>query len=192
MELWHALTCPYCQRVRIALAEKHIEVEEHVIDLRQRPPELLSLNPAGGVPVLVVDGTALPESRVILEYLEDRDPERRLFPRDPVQRARVRLLYDRIESSVGPHLPKLLRGSEEEREDARRAIAAALEVLERGASEEGQLAGPFSNADIALATFVRKLPESSRPAALSLPRLARWETAVMSRPSVAAVLGTPG
>ncbi len=192
MELWHALACPYSQRVRIALAEKGLTVDEHVVDLAARPPALLALNPpSGGVPVLVVDGVAIPESGVILQYLEDRGFGPALLPPDPLGRARARLLAERITASLAPHLPRLRRGDDAEKEGARQAITAALAALEREAPEAGFLAGPFSIADVALAPLVARLPEPLRPAALGLPRLARWTAETLSRPSVARVIGPP-
>ena len=188
MMLWHAEACPYSQRVRIALAEKDLAFEEQVVDLADKPPELLALNPAGGVPVLVVDGAVIADSSAILQYLEDRSPVPSILPPDPSGRARARLLYDRITSSLGPHVPKLLRGTEEEKEHARRAVVAALGALEQEAPADGFLAGPFSVADIALAPFMAKLPPTLRPAALGLPRLARWEAVVLARPSVTSVV----
>ncbi len=187
MELWHAWVCPYCMRVRIALAEKQLPYREREIDLANKPSELLRVNPAGGVPVLVVDGgAAIPESIVILQYLEDRFPERPIFPADPLARARARLLYARITPARGTPTFKLARGTEAEKAAAEGAIRDALAMLEAEAPEAGFLVGPFSIADIALAPFVAKLPPRLRPAELGLPRLARWEAAVMSRPSVAA------
>ncbi|HEX9049672.1 MAG TPA: glutathione S-transferase family protein [Anaeromyxobacter sp.] len=187
MELWHAWVCPYCMRVRIALAEKGIAYDEREIELARKPPELFAVNPAGGVPVLVVEGgAAIPESIVILQYLEDRWPEHPIFPPDPLGRARARLLHDRITAALAPHLLALARGTDAEKAAAERAVKEALAKLEAEAPERGFLAGPFSVADIALAPFVAKLPDRLRPAALALPRLARWQEAVLSRPSVAA------
>ncbi len=187
MELWHAWVCPYCMRVRIALAEKGLAYDEREIDLARKPAELFRVNPAGGVPVLVVEGgAAVPESLVILEYLEDRWPEHPLLPPDPLGRARARLLYERVTAALAPHLLKLARGSDAEKGAAEQAVRDALRALEPEVPEAGFLAGPFSIADIALAPFVAKLPARLRPAELGLPRLARWEAAVMSRPSVAA------
>ncbi len=186
MELWHAWVCPYCMRVRIALAEKRLPYREREIDLANKPPELFGVNPSGGVPVLVVEGGApLPESTVILQYLEDRWPEHPILPADPLARARARLLYDRITAALGTPSFKLARGTDAEKAAAEQAVREALAKLEAEAPTDGFLAGPFSIADIALAPFVAKLPERLRPGALGLPRLARWEAAVMSRPSVA-------
>lgn len=185
MELWHAWTCPYCMRVRIALAEKQVAYREREVDLARKPPELLALNPpSGGVPVLVDGGRAIPESLAILRHLEERFPEPALLPREPVARARSLALYERS-ALLAPHLPKLLRGAPSEKEAAAAAIRAALQALEAEAPEQGWLAGTFSIADIALASLVLKLPATERPSGLGLPRLGRWEAAVSERPSVA-------
>jgi glutathione S-transferase len=81
--LYDAARCPYCARVRIALAEKGIAYEPVEIDLSNRPAWLYEKNPAGRVPVLEEDTLILPESVVIMEYLEERYPEPALLPPDP-------------------------------------------------------------------------------------------------------------
>jgi glutathione S-transferase len=183
MELWHAWACPYCMRVRAALAEKGIPYEGRVVDLAAKPPELLRLNPKGGVPVLVDGGRAIPESLDILEYLEERWPSPRLFPDGP-GRAAARQAYERVNALLGPHLFKLVRGSPDEKAAAAASVRSALASLDTDAREEGFLLGELSVADLALASFVGKLPPDLRPAALGLPRLGAWERAVMDRPSI--------
>jgi glutathione S-transferase len=84
--LYDAARCPYCARVRILLAEKQIRYETVEIDLQDRPTWLYEKNPIGKVPVLEEDGFALPESRVIMEYLEERYPGPPLLPSDPGER----------------------------------------------------------------------------------------------------------
>ena len=74
LRLIDAPRCPYCARVRIALAEKGIAYETVVIDLADRPAWVYELNPVGKVPVLERDGWVLPESAVINEYLEEALP----------------------------------------------------------------------------------------------------------------------
>src|SRR4029453_9600982 len=92
--LYDAARCPYCARVRIVLAEKSVAYETVAVDLDDRPRWIYDLNPGGRVPVLDDDGRVLPESRVIMEYLEDRFPKPPLLPGDPMGRARVRLLIE--------------------------------------------------------------------------------------------------
>jgi glutathione S-transferase len=183
MELWHAWACPYCIRVRAALAEKGIPYEGKVVDLAAKPPELFRLNPKGGVPVLVDGGRTVVESLDILEYLEAQRPEPRLFPDVPGREA-VRRAYDRVNGLLAPHLVKFARGTPEEKTAAAAAIRSALESLDGEVHPGGFLLGALSAADLALASFVAKLPPGLRPGALGLPGLSRWERTVMDRASV--------
>ena len=87
MRLIDAPRCPFCARVRLVLAEKALAYETVEIDLGNRPDWLYELNPSGKVPVLD-DGFILPESAVIMEYLEERFRRRRSCPAEPAARAR--------------------------------------------------------------------------------------------------------
>ena len=78
MRLIDAARCPYCARVRIALAEKGVEYETVEIDLSQRPAWVYDLNSTGRVPILD-NGFSLPESEVIMAYLEERHPEVKIY-----------------------------------------------------------------------------------------------------------------
>jgi glutathione S-transferase len=99
--IYDAARCPFCARVRIMLAEKRIPYEPVAIDLSNRPPWLYEKNPAGKVPVLEEDTFVLPESIVIMEYLEERYPEPALLPADPAQRALERLRVFRFDDELG-------------------------------------------------------------------------------------------
>jgi glutathione S-transferase len=183
VDLWSAWSCPYCMRVRAALAEKGVPYRTREIDLGSKPPELLALNPKGGVPVLVDGERTIPDSFTILEYLDEQHPEPRLFPDGPGREA-VKEAYDRVNGLLGPHLFKLARGTPEEKSRAAGAVGAALAGLDPRVHASGHLLSQFSAADLALASFVGKLPPELRPSALGLPGLARWERLVMDRPAV--------
>ena len=82
----------YFNKVRIAMLEKGLAFE---LDPNCRPSQkddFLARTPLGKVPFLEVDGEHLVESQVICEYLEDAYPQKPLYPRDPLARARVREL----------------------------------------------------------------------------------------------------
>lgn len=94
-------------RVRIALALKAIPYEYVTVDLvrdggAQRRPDYLRLNPGGRVPTLEIDGRVIFQSMAILEWLEERYPERPLLPGDPFARARVRGIAQMIVSDIQP------------------------------------------------------------------------------------------
>ena len=110
--IYDAARCPYCARARIALAEKGIPYEPVAIDLSNRPAWLYEKNPAGKVPVLEEDTLVLPESVVIMEYLEDRYPEPALLPADPAQRALERWRVFRFDDELGKDYYAFRRGDE--------------------------------------------------------------------------------
>src|SRR6185369_12034073 len=66
--------CPYVQRAAIALAEKGVAFERVTVDLANKPDWFKALSPLGKTPVLKVGETAIFESAVILEYLEETQP----------------------------------------------------------------------------------------------------------------------
>src|SRR5260370_29629222 len=78
--------CPYVQRAVIALTEKGVSFERIDIDLANKPDWFLAISPLGKTPVLQVGVTAIFESAVILEYLEETQPKP-LHPADPLRRA---------------------------------------------------------------------------------------------------------
>src|SRR4051794_24990548 len=81
--------CPYVQRAVIALSEKGVAFERVDIDLAKKPDWFLAISPLGKTPVLQVGNSAIFESAVILEYLEETEPKP-LHPADPLRRAEHR------------------------------------------------------------------------------------------------------
>ncbi len=83
-----------CQKVRITLVEKGLTWEARRVDLfktEQYDPAYLKLNPKGVVPTLVHDGTPVIELTLICEYLDETFPDPPLMPKDPAERARMRV-----------------------------------------------------------------------------------------------------
>jgi maleylpyruvate isomerase len=96
-------------RVRLALEHKHLEyvyVAVNLLQGEQHQPAHRARNPSGMVPVLEVeeDGRTLfvPQSVAIVEYLEERYPERPLFPSSRADRAQMRALVESITGGIQP------------------------------------------------------------------------------------------
>jgi stringent starvation protein A len=81
----------------LVLAEKGIAIELVNVDPAKLPEDLLDLNPYHSVPTLVDRDLVLYDSRVIIEYLDERFPHPPLMPIDPVTRAQFRVALYRIE-----------------------------------------------------------------------------------------------
>jgi stringent starvation protein A len=97
MTLFSAPNDPWSHRTRIVLAEKGIGIEIVSVEPGRFPEDLLDLNPYHSVPTLVDRDLVLYDSRVIMEYLDERFPHPPLMPVDPVTRAQFRLALYRIE-----------------------------------------------------------------------------------------------
>ncbi len=81
--------CPYVQRAAIAMMEKSMGFDHRIVDLANKPDWFRAVSPLGKTPVLLTQETAIFESAVILEYLEDIGPHP-LHPPNPLQRAEHR------------------------------------------------------------------------------------------------------
>lgn len=97
MTLFSAPDEPHSHRTRIVLAEKGVEIDIINVVPGRYPEDLLDLNPYHSLPTLVDRDLTLYDSRVIIEYLDERFPHPPLMPVDPIQRAQFRLALYRIE-----------------------------------------------------------------------------------------------
>jgi len=98
MTLFSRPTDIHSHRTRLVLAEKNINIEIANIPGPDLPEDLMDLNPYHSVPTLVDRDLTLYDSRVIVEYLDERFPHPPLMPVDPVTRAQFRLALFRIET----------------------------------------------------------------------------------------------
>jgi glutathione S-transferase len=184
--LYNAARCPYAARARIVLAEKGIEPEVVEIDLSDRPAWLYEKNPAGRVPVIEEDGgDPLPESAVIMEFLEERYPEPPLLPSDPADRAAARLLIFRDEDLTDPYYA-LRRGEDGAREELDAAIGRFDALL----GEQPYLTGAeYGLADIALVPWFLRARDMLGVELEGFPAVADWLGRLEQRPAIADELG---
>jgi glutathione S-transferase len=133
---------PYAVRVMLAARFKGIELAIEPPATGPRSAEHLARNPIGKVPVLVDGALVLPESDVIVAYLEDRMPLPTLFPGDAAQRSNVRLLCRLIDTYSAPSFGPFIANDQQ-------AIAVAMERIDAslGYIDHFRLDGEFASGD---------------------------------------------
>src|SRR2546423_14427692 len=104
MRLYLVYRCPFGHRASIALRDKQLPFEPILFERGKRPPELEAVGPYAKSPTLFDGDARVWDAQVVLEYLEDRYPERPLLPRDPALRAEVRMTAVRVGSELGSKL----------------------------------------------------------------------------------------
>ena len=106
LKLYHYDRSTAAQRVRLGLEEKELEWESIIVDTAmgdadQRPDNFHEFNPKGLIPLLDHDGFMLPESTLILEYLDDAFPDgKSLNPNTCQERARMKLWMRKIDDGI--------------------------------------------------------------------------------------------
>ena len=187
--------CPFCQKVRVVLAEKDLEYERLHVDLHkgeQRAPAFLKLNPYGKVPVLIDEDIVIYDSTIINEYLDEEYPNPRLMPEDSAGRARVRLLEDFGDNSFTPpagmiltelHKPEGERDAEKVRK-YQSEIAWILGRLEVNLEGKEYLTSDFSLADVAFVPRILVLSQLGVELDARLQNVASWIGRLRERPSV--------
>lgn len=187
--------CPFVQRAVITLQEKGVPHELEYIDLAAKPDWFVALSPLGRVPLLVVDGkTALFESAVISEYLDETTPGRRLHPEDPLRRAHNRMWIEFVSSLLADQYRMQIAPDEA---GARRELAALHEKLGRldrelaARPEPGDFwNGPaFSLVDAAVAPLLQRAGWTANAVPGFDPveghsRVRAWQAALLARESV--------
>lgn len=198
MKLYNYPDCPYCQKVRVVLAEKDLSFELAPVDLRkneQKAPEFLRLNPYGKVPVLEDEELVLYESTIINEYLEDEYPLPALMPEDSAGRARVRMLEDYGDNIFLPQtsliLAELARAEGERDSDKlnryKTGLSRSLEWLNSSLEGREYLVDDFSLADIAFVPGVLILPNMGIEVSPGWKNLSGWLSRLRQRSSIQAL-----
>ena len=191
MKLYGSLASPYVARVVLFARLKGIALEPRMPEGGIKSAEYLAKNPMGKMPLLDLDGVAIPESEVICELLEDLHPGTGGLTGGPVDRARARLISRLHDMYVIPPADVLFRNLKPATRDAQ-AVANARQSFERGIGylERFVVAAPFaaggalSLADCALLPSFLILRKTAVPAfGLTDPtagtgRLGRWWSTV--------------
>jgi RNA polymerase-associated protein len=170
MNLYSTATSIYCHRTRIVLAEKDIAHESIIVDPKNLPEDLIDLNPYSSLPTLVDRDLVLYNSRVIMEYLEERFPHPPLMPVGPVARAQTRLALFRVENDWYPLAEiietKAEKAAAQARKELMESIAASADVF---SAMSYFLSDEFSLVDASVAPLLWRLPHYG----IELPKAAK-------------------
>lgn len=165
MKLLYTLNSPYARKVRIVAAEKHIDLKLEEVVLAAPDCPVKQYNPLGKVPVLVLqDGDSLYDSRVIVEYLDNRTPLAHLIPQDHGAKIQVRrweALADGVcDAAVATMLEQRKSAEkqdasfiERQMDKVKRGLQALNEALESDkklTKSQWYVNGTFSLADVAV------------------------------------------
>ncbi|MDH4573577.1 MULTISPECIES: glutathione S-transferase N-terminal domain-containing protein [Salinicola] len=116
----------FSHRVRIVLAEKGVAVDILDVSADEHNAELADLNPYNSVPTLLDRDLVLYESKVMMEYLDERFPHPPLLPVYPVARAQSRLWMHRIEREWCPLVEQIQQGPKKDADKARKELRESL------------------------------------------------------------------
>lgn len=195
MKIIGSLTSPYARKVRIVLAEKKIEAEFVLENVWVPETTISQSNPLGKIPCLVMDdGGAMFDSRVIVEYVDTLSPVGKLIPAGGRERAAVKtweaLADGLLDAGILARLEATWRPQEQQSQawvDRQMSkINAALRSMSNGLGESNWCHhNQFSLADIAVGCALGYLDfrfpslEWRKP----FPNLDRLYQRLMQRPS---------
>ena len=189
-----APTCPFVQRVVIALNEKHVDFDRLDLEPAGAPDWFRAISPLGQVPVLRIERDGQPpavifETAAILDYLEETVPGEKLYPADPLGRAQHRAWVE-FSSHVLADLERFSTATDDAGLAlARAALLQKLKRLEAVLGSGPYFAGQrFGLVDAAFAPAFRQiaaLDSAARTGLLDgLPGLEHWSRSLAARPSV--------
>ena len=185
MTLFSDPTDPWSHRTRLVLAEKSVNIDYIDVQHGNLPEDLLDLNPYNSVPTLVDRELVLYDSRVIVEYLDERFPHPPLMPVDPVTRAQYRLYLYRIERDWYSLADEIVAGGDRKlvtraRKALHDSIVATAEVFD---ARKFFLSDEFSLVDCTIAPVFWRLPVFDIELPAQAQPILRYMDTVFSRPS---------
>jgi stringent starvation protein A len=159
MTLFSSPTCAMSHCTRFVLHEKGVAADIEYYDPNNPPEDLLELNPTGTSPTLIERDLVLYDSRIIMEYLDERFPHPPLHQMDPVSRANARMLIKRIDQDWYQLLDEILHSGEKKSARAKKMLRESiLSATPIFAARPYFMSDEFSLIDCAIAPLLWRLP----------------------------------
>lgn len=148
----------HCHRVRFVLAEKNVTVDIIDADPLNLPEDVMEMNPYGSLPTIFDRDLTLYDSRIIMEYLDERFPHPPLLPVDPVNRAASRLYLFRVDNDWYSKVDTILKGGKTAataRKELRESLISSAPIF---SAMEYFMSENFSVVDASIAPLLWRLP----------------------------------
>ena len=159
MTLFSSPTCAMSHCARFVLHEKAVAADLEYYDPTDAPEDLLELNPTGTSPTLIERDLVLYDTRIIMEYLDERFPHPPLHQMDPVSRANARMLIKRIDQDWYQLLEEIQGSGEKKASKARKILRESiLSATPIFAARPYFMSDEFSLIDCAIAPLLWRLP----------------------------------
>ncbi len=158
MQLIGSLASPYVRKVRIVLSEKKIDYKLTLDDVWSAESKILASNPLGKIPCLVMeDGGAIFDSRVIVEYLDGMTPVHKLIPASGRARIEVKTWEALADGMTDAAI--LIRTEQTQRPENERSqkwmdrqmvkVESAMETMSKGLGDKAWCCeGKYTLADV--------------------------------------------
>lgn len=185
MNLFSKPTCIHSHRTRIVLAEKNINIDITSVVGPELPEDLMDINPYHTLPTLIDRDLVLYDSRVIIEYLDERFPHPPLMPVDPVTRAQFRMALYRIEQDWYTLAEKYAANGEgklatKPKKMLKESILAAVDLF---SIKDYFISDDFSLVDCTIAPILWRLPEYGIDLGQNATAIDKYMDRVFDRPS---------
>ncbi len=131
MKIYGAILSPFACRVLMALRHKGIDHEVEMPAAGLKTPEYLKLNPIGKIPTMKDGATVLPESGVIVEYIDEKYPKKKIIPATPKAAGMARLMATISELYVQNVVTSLF-GQRDPKTRDKKVVKEKLAELDKG------------------------------------------------------------
>lgn len=159
MTLFTSPTCALSHCVRLVLHEKGVVADIEFFDPANPSEDVLELNPTGTSPTLIERDLVLYDTRIIMEYLDERFPHPPLHQMSPVSRANARMIIKRIEQDWYQLLDDIQNSGEKKSARARKMLKESLIVASPAfKTQPFFMSDEYSLIDCAMAPLLWRLP----------------------------------
>jgi len=182
-------TCPFSHQMRIVINEKEIDAQIEDLIEGEWPEEVAAANPYGSGPTLFDRDLVLFDSRIIIDYFDERFPHPPLMPVDPVARAKARLMLHRIDKDWYSMWNALAGRERGKATKARKIIQEDLTVLAPlFENSPFFMSDEFSLLDCTLAPLLWRLPSLGIKLPASAKAVENYASRIFRRESFQASL----